>query len=94
MLNANIRTLDKNVDSFKDLLHCSSMNFGIIGIMETWLKDKPHDYFHLDGYSLEFNNRINGRDGGVSFLYIKNNMKYHIPNDLAQIRHPENVESV
>ena len=93
MLNANIRSLDKNFDSFKDLLHCSSMNFGIIGLVETWLKDKPHDYFHFDGYSLEFNNRINGRGGGVC-LCIKNNMKYHIRHDLAQIGHPENVESL
>ena len=59
-----------STNSFKDLLHCSSMNFGIIGLVETWLKDKPHDYFHLDGYSLEFNNRINDRSGGVC-LYIK-----------------------
>ena len=70
MLNANIRNLDKNFDSFKDLFHCSSMNFGIIGLVETWLKGKPRDYFHLYGDSLEFNNRINGRGGGVC-LYIK-----------------------
>ena len=93
ILNANIRSLDKNLDSFKDLLYCSELNFEIIGLVETWLKDKPQDYFHLNGYGLEFNNRKNGRGGAVC-LYIKNDMKYHIRHDLAQIKHPEHVESL
>ena len=45
LLNANIRSLDKNLDSFKDLLYCSELNFEIIGLVETLLKDKPQDYF-------------------------------------------------
>ena len=93
MLNANIRSLGKKFDSFKDVLSCSKMQFEIIGLVETWLKDKPFDYFHLDGYSLEFNNRKLGKGGGVC-LYIKNDMKYHVRNDLAEINHPENVESL
>ena len=93
MLNANIRSLGKKFDSFKDVLSCSKMQFEIIELVETWLKDKPFDYFHLDGYSLEFNNRKLGKGGGVC-LYIKNDMKYHVRNDLAVINHPENVESL
>ena len=93
ILNANIRSLNKNLDSLKDLLHyCSEFNFEIIGLVETWLKDKPQDYFHLNGYGIEFNKRKNGRGGGVC-LYVKNDMKYHIRHDLAQINHPEHVGS-
>ena len=33
ILNAIIRSLDKNLDSFKDLLYCSELNFEIIGNM-------------------------------------------------------------
>ena len=62
--------------------------------METLLKDKPFDYFHLDGYSLEFNNWKLGKGGGGVCLYIKNDMKYHVRNDLSEINHPENVESL
>ena len=35
MLNANIRSLDKNLNSFKDLLYCSELYFEIIGLVET-----------------------------------------------------------
>ena len=65
MLNANIRSLNKNVDSFKDFHNTPTMKFGIIGLVETWLKDKPLDYFNLSGYNLEFQNRIKKRGGSV-----------------------------
>ena len=93
MLNANIRSLYKNFDSFKDVLDCCKIDFEVIGLVETWLKDKPLDYFHMDGYSLEFSNRKNGRCGGAC-LYISDRMKYNIRHDLAEINHPENVETV
>ena len=41
MLNANIRSLYKNFDSFKDVLDCCKIDFEVIGLVETWLKDKP-----------------------------------------------------
>jgi exonuclease III len=69
------------------------MNFGIIGLVETWLKDKPHDYFKLKGYNMEFQNRPKKGGGGVC-LHIKDNIKYHVRNDLEQIKHPENVETL
>ena len=75
MLNANIRSLNKNVDSFKDFINTSTMQFGIIGLVETWLKDKPLNYFNLSGYNLECQNRIKKRGGGVR-LYIKDDIKY------------------
>lgn len=56
MLGVNIRSLYKNCDAFKDFLHCTEMNFEIIGLVETWLKDKPQDYFKLDGFNLELIN--------------------------------------
>ena len=96
MLNANIRSLNKNVDSFKDFINTSTMQFGIIGLVETWLKDKPLDYFNLSGYNLEFQNRIKkrGMRGGGVCLYIKDDIKYTLRNDLQQIKHPDNVESI
>ena len=51
MLNANIRSLNKHVDSFKDFINISTMQFGIIGLVETWLNDKPLNYFNLSGYN-------------------------------------------
>ena len=93
MLNANIRSLYKIFDAFKNVLDCCKIDFEVIGLVKSWLKDKPLDYFHMDGCSLEFSNRKNGRCGGVC-LYISDRMKYNIRYDIAQINHPENVETV
>lgn len=46
MLNANNRGPSKNFDCFKNVLTCSKMQFEIIGLVETWLKDKPFEHFH------------------------------------------------
>ncbi len=92
ILNVNIRSLNKKIDLFKDFVHCTQSNFGIIGLVETWLNDTPHDYFKLNGYNLEFSNRTGKRGGGVC-LYIKEDVKYKIRSDLQQIKHPEYVES-
>ncbi len=93
MLNANIRSLYKNVDAFKDFICTSQINFEIIGLVETWLQDKPQEYLKLPGYNLEFQNRAGKKGGGVC-LYIKDNVNYHVRNDFQQIKHPEYVESV
>ena len=57
LLNVNIRSMNKNLDSLMEFLHGTSVDFYIIGPVESWLKDKPHGYFHLDGYNLECANR-------------------------------------
>ena len=54
LLCSNIRSVNKNFDSFKELLSETDVRFPIIGLVETWFKDKPHDYYHLNGYSLFF----------------------------------------
>ena len=69
MLNVNIRSICKNLDSLKDYLHCCNIRFNVIGIAETRLNDKPHDYFQMNGYNLELHNRDNNRGGGVC-LYM------------------------
>ena len=49
MLNVNVRSIYKTLILF--FLHGSKMNFNIIGLVESCLKDKPLDYFHLDDYN-------------------------------------------
>ena len=86
MLNANIRSLYSKSES--------DMNFNIIGLVETWLKDRPHEYFEIDGYSLELTNRQNKRGGGGVCLYVDENINYKARNDLNEIKHPEYTESL
>ena len=54
------------------------MNFNVIGLVETWLKDGPHEYFEMD---LELTNRQTKGGGGVH-LYIVENVAYSLRNDL------------
>ena len=93
MLNTNIRSLYSNFESLKDFLRESDMNFNIIGLVETWLKDQPHEYFEIDGYNLELTNRQNKRGGGVC-LYVDENINYKVRTDLNEIKHPEYTESL
>ena len=94
MLNVNIRSTYKNYDSLKDFLHGSKIDFNIIGLSETWLREKPLEYFHLDGYKLEFINRKQDSRGGGVCLFVKDEMKYFVRKDLLQIKHPENTETL
>ena len=69
------------------------MNFNIFGLVESWLK--PLDYFHKDDYNLEFANRLqNTRGGGSVCLFIKDGLKYFIKEDLSQVKHPLNAETL
>ena len=70
----------------KELNH----DFTVIGLSETHLKDKPHDYYNLPGYKIEHTNRIGREKGGVC-LYISNKMKYKVRSDLSHAT--ENYES-
>ena len=93
LLSVNIRSMNKNFDSLKEFLHSTSVDFNIIGLVESWLKDKAHGYFHLDGYNLECANRQSDKGGGVC-LFIKEELKYVVRNDLSKIKHPPNTETL
>ena len=95
LLNVNIRTMNKNFDSLKEFLHGTSVDLNIIDLLESRLKDKPHGYFHLDGYNLECANRQSDKGGGgVVCLFIKEELKYVVRNDLSKIKHPPNTETL
>ena len=50
--------------------------------LETWQKDEPHEYFHLEGYKLEYKNRTPTKRGGGVCLYVKEHLRYKVRNDL------------
>ena len=85
------------ISTHLEFLHGTSVDFNIIGLVESRLKDKPHGYFHLDGYNLECANRQSdkgGGGGGVVCLFIKEELKYVVRNDLSKIKHPPNTETL
>ncbi len=93
MICSNIRSLNKNFDSFKEFLCESDVDFKVIGLVETWLKDKPHDYYHLKGYNLETCNRNKKKGGGVC-LYVDDHVVYNVRNDLSDINNLLYTESL
>jgi len=90
ILNENIRSLSKNFPKLKECIESLNHNFTIIGLSETHLKDEPHTYYNLPGYSMEYTNRINRDKGGVC-MYISDNVKYKVRHDLC--RATSNYES-
>ena len=93
MLCSNVRSVKKNFDSLTDLLSEIDINFQVIGLVETWLKDKPHDYYHLKGYNLEICNRVKKKGGGVC-MYVDEKMPYNMRNDLNELNNLKDTESL
>ena len=71
VLNYNIRSFNKNIDSFIALLESLSSNPDIIILTETWLDSRNSDSACIAGYSAYHTTREICRGGGVS-IYVKN----------------------
>ena len=82
-LNVNIRSLSKNSDSLRECIKSLDCKFDVIGISETHLKDKPNDLLRIDGFNIEYTNRIGREKGGVC-MYISEELKYKLRTDLCQ----------
>ena len=92
ILNANVRSINKNFEKLKEcMIKSTNHSFTVIGLSETHLKEPPSDYYHLDGYNMEFTNRVNREKGGVC-LYISDEIKYILRKDLI-CKANENFES-
>ena len=73
LLNANIRSISKNLDKLKMCIKTLGHKFTAIGLSETHLRDKPLEYYNLPGYNFEYKNRVGREKGGVG-LYIYQTM--------------------
>ena len=74
--------MGKNLDKLKNCIKVLDHDFTIIGLSETHLKAKPHDFYNLPNYNMEYTNRIGREKGGVC-LYISNHIKYKLRKDLC-----------
>ena len=54
----------------------------MIGLSETHLKDQPNTLYNLDGFNIEYVNRIGREKGGVC-LYVTEKVKYKLRTDLC-----------
>ena len=83
LLNVNIRSLAKNFDSLNECVKSLNCDFTVIGISETHLKDKPNDFYQINGFNTEYTNRADREKGGVC-MYITEQVNYKLREDLCQ----------
>ena len=81
ILNANIRGMATNLDKLKLFIEDLDYTFPIIGITETWLKSHNVDCHFINGYSHEYDIRLNRTGGGVS-LFVANSLMYTHRKDI------------
>jgi hypothetical protein len=84
ILQLNIRSVPKNLETLVTTLESSNMDMDIIGLSETWLKASNADSYGIKGYSHEFLTRED-KPGGGSSLFIKDTWTYKVRADLSYI---------
>ena len=81
LLHLNIRSPQSNGNKLTDLLEMLNFKFCVIGISETWLDDSSQSV-EIDGFA-SFRNLVReNRAGGGVGLFISNDLKFKLRNDL------------
>ena len=90
-VHANIRSAQKNLQSFDDYMGNLRTQFTVIGLTETWHTGDNVGLYAIDGYNAEYNNRITRSGGGVA-LHVKDCVEYITRPDLNHMS--ENLEYI
>lgn len=80
-LNANIRSMSKNLTNFEQFRQSINHSFSIISLTETWLKNTNVKLYNIDGYNHEYNIRVKKIGGGVS-LFVSKYLLYRTRKDI------------
>ena len=73
VLHLNIRSISRNLESFKYLYNLLSFKFSIVCFSETWSKDQKaneNSLYQLEGCNLLHQNRKHKNGGGVG-IFVK-----------------------
>ena len=84
VLHLNVRSLNKNFESLKELLTTIKFEFKVICLTETWCMDDPRNetLFNLENYTSINQVRKHGRGGGVC-VFIPNSLTFKLRSDLG-----------
>ena len=84
MLQLNIRSLQKNCDSFFNLLMTLKREFKVIYITETWCSDNSmnHNLFKLPQYKKIHQVRRAGKGGSIA-VFLHESLTFNIRHDLS-----------
>ena len=73
VIHINIRSIQQNFESLQRFLSDFQYKFDIIGLTETWLKDKfDIEDFKIDGYKAPHHQNRKCRTGGGVLFYVRN----------------------
>ena len=92
VLHLNIRSLSKNLESFKKLYNLLSFKFSILCFSETWSKDEKineNSLYQLESHNLSHQNKKHENGGGVAIsfqdqYFFKNRDDYSINSQVIE----------
>ena len=82
IIHFNSRSMYANFNSIQNYLRKFDNPFNIIAISETWFSEERGVNFELEGYELNYTNRINKKCGGTA-LYVDKRLKYKVIESMS-----------
>ena len=85
-LHLNIRSMQKNFESFKNLIEQTGQTFSIICLTETWLTNEAFHAdtnLHLHDYIGTHFERTTGKKGGGLCIFVHNSIPFRIRNNFS-----------
>ena len=90
-LHLNIRSLQANLDGLTNLLSNLNMDFSVIAVTETWIRDTTNP-FDIENFKFVHKHRACNPGGGVS-LYLTKQLRFKTRADL-NLNNNETAESL
>ena len=81
ILYMNSRSLCRHFYDIHDFVLSLNHSFSIYGFSETWFKEAPPQYVHMDNYQLIHSSRSDKTGGGAA-MFVKNSLNFHVREDL------------
>ena len=80
----NTESMSSIFNEFKFMIN--EINFDVITLSETWLKNDKHllEYVRLSGYEFAYRNRDEKRGGGVG-IYTRDTIEFKVCNDILKL---------
>ena len=82
LFHMNIRSIPRNINAMSDYIDCLNIDFHVIGIRETWLKEDNCGLYDIPRYHCKEKPRLSKVGGGVA-IYVKDFMSFIPRNDLS-----------
>ena len=82
ILHLNIRSLNANIDNFRDFLASLNGNFSVIALTESWWDETANEnsLLNLNNYYSVHQTRNNKKGGGIC-IYIRRQLEFKLRND-------------